>query len=84
MTLLNRSDGDDASEGSSYLDIVDLIKSISYRPIEDLEELFRRVMFSVCISNTDDHLRNHGFLYTENGWMLSPAFDITPNEDGLG
>lgn len=84
MTLLNRSDGDDASEGSSYLDIVELIKSISFRPIEDLEELFHRVMFSVCVSNTDDHLRNHGFLYTENGWMLSPAFDINPNEDGIG
>ena len=84
MTLLNRSDGDNASEGSSYLDIVELIKSISFKPIEDLEELFRRVMFSVCVSNTDDHLRNHGFLYTENGWMLSPAFDINPNEDGIG
>lgn len=84
MTLLNRSDGDDAAEGSSYLDIVELIKSISYKPTEDLEELFRRVLFSVCISNTDDHLRNHGFLYTENGWMLSPAFDMNPNEDGLG
>lgn len=84
MTLLNRSDGDDASEGSSYLDIVELIKTISYKPKADLEELFRRILFSVCISNTDDHLRNHGFLYTANGWMLSPAFDMNPNEDGLG
>lgn len=84
MTLLNRSDGDDASGGSSYLHMVELIKIISYKPKADLEELFRRVLFSVCISNTDDHLRNHGFLYSANGWMLSPAFDMNPNEDGLG
>lgn len=84
MTLLNRSDGDDASEGCSYLDLVELIKCKSYKSKEDLEELFRRVLFSVCVSNTDDHLRNHGFLYTQNGWMLSPAFDMNPNEDGLG
>jgi len=49
-----------------------------------LDELFRRVLFSVCVSNTDDHLRNHGFLYTESGWTLSPAFDINANETGTG
>ena len=49
-----------------------------------MEELFRRVLFSVCVSNTDDHLRNHGFLYTESGWTLSPAFDINANETGTG
>jgi len=43
-----------------------------------------QLLFSVCVSNTDDHLRNHGFLYTEAGWTLSPAFDINANETGAG
>jgi len=50
----------------------------------DLAELFRRIVFSICISNTDDHLRNHGFLLTQGGWTLSPAYDINPNPKGLG
>lgn len=50
----------------------------------DLEQLWRRIIFSICVSNTDDHLRNHGFLLTQNGWILSPAFDINPNPDSEG
>lgn len=84
MTLLQKTDGDDAYSGVSYLDIVEFIKSECADAKADLEELFRRVLFSVCVSNTDDHLRNHGFLYTESGWMLAPAFDINPNETGTG
>lgn len=84
MTLLHRTDGDDADSGVSYLDIVALIKSLCEDVTANLEELFRRVLFSVCVSNTDDHLRNHGFLYTESGWILSPAFDINANETGTG
>ncbi len=84
MTLLRRTDGDDAESGVSYLDLVDFIKSECADATDNLEELFRRVLFSVCVSNTDDHLRNHGFLYTEAGWNLSPAFDINPNETGAG
>ena len=53
-------------------------------PQEDLPELWRRIVFSIAISNTDDHLRNHGFLLTEKGWRLSPAYDINPNPDGMG
>lgn len=49
---------------------------------EDLKELFRRIVFSICISNTDDHLRNHGFLLNDKGWSLSPVYDINPNPDG--
>ncbi len=51
----------------------------------DLEELWRRIVFSIAVSNSDDHLRNHGFLLSEEGWELSPAYDINPNEmaDGL-
>lgn len=50
----------------------------------NLEELFRRVLFLVCVSNTDDHLQNHESIYTESGWTLSPAFDINANETGTG
>ena len=84
MTLLQRTDGDDADSGVSYLDIVGFIRSECADVTMNLEELFRRVLFSVCVSNTDDHLRNHGFLYTEAGWTLSPAFDINANETGTG
>ena len=84
MTLLQKSDGDDADTGVSYLDLAAFIKSNCTAVRENLEELFRRVLFSVCVSNTDDHLRNHGFLYTESGWTLSPAFDINANETGTG
>ena len=82
MTLLHRTDGDDAESGVSYLELVRFIKSESADATIHLEELFRRILFSVCVSNTDDHLRNHGFLYTEAGWMISPAFDINANETG--
>jgi len=82
MTLLSRTDGDDAESGVSYLELVSFIKSECADATIHLEELFRRILFSVCVSNTDDHLRNHGFLYTEAGWIISPAFDINANETG--
>lgn len=50
----------------------------------DLEELWRRIPFFICVKNTDDHLHNHGFILTKNGWVLSPAFDINPTENGTG
>jgi len=76
MTLLEASDGDRAS----YLDIADVIEAESPRAGQDLRELWRRIAFSVLISNTDDHLRNHGFLReTTAGWTLSPAFDLNPD-----
>lgn len=84
MTLLQKTDGDDADTGASYLNLVEFIKSNCVDAKADLEELFKRVLFSVCVSNTDDHLRNHGFLYSEAGWILAPAFDINPNETGTG
>lgn len=84
MTLLNHADGEDGDSGISYLEMVSFIKSECTNVTANLEELFRRVLFSVCVSNTDDHLRNHGFLYTESGWTLSPAFDINANETGTG
>lgn len=84
MTLLQRKDGDDADSGISYLELVGFIKSECANSSSNLEELFRRVLFSICVSNTDDHLRNHGFIYTGDGWTLSPAFDINANENGTG
>ena len=50
----------------------------------DLEELWKRIVFNICVTNTDDHLRNHGFILSENGWILSPAYDINPVEEGTG
>lgn len=84
MTLLGQTDGDNYSTGCSYLDIAQFITKQGARPTEDLEELWQRIVFSISISNTDDHLRNHGFLLTKNGWILSPAYDINPNPHGAG
>lgn len=76
MTMLEASDGDRAS----YLDIAEVIERHSPEAREDLRQLWRRIAFSVLISNTDDHLRNHGFLRTSSaGWALSPAFDLNPD-----
>jgi serine/threonine-protein kinase HipA len=83
MTLLGRTDGEDAA-GASYLELAEFITRHGASVETDLEELWRRVVFSICVKNTDDHLRNHGFLLTRNGWILSPAYDINPNEYGKG
>jgi serine/threonine-protein kinase HipA len=84
MTLLGYTDGTDASSGVSYLELVDFITKYGARPENDLKQLWRRIVFSICVSNTDDHLRNHGFLLTEKGLVLSPAYDINPVETGMG
>jgi serine/threonine-protein kinase HipA len=84
MTMLGYTDGQDHSDGASYLEIVDFISKHGANVNGDLEELWRRIVFNICISNTDDHLRNHGFILTDKGWILSPAFDINPNESGTG
>jgi serine/threonine-protein kinase HipA len=82
MTLLGRTDGDGASTGVGYLDLADLLVRMGAEPSRDLEQLWRRVVFSMCVSNTDDHLRNHGFLLTPRGWRLAPAYDQNPNPEG--
>jgi serine/threonine-protein kinase HipA len=84
MTLLGHSDGQDHVDGVSYLELVDFITSQGGKVELDLEELWRRIVFSICVSNVDDHLRNHGFLLTNSGWVLSPAYDINPIETGTG
>ncbi len=75
MTLLNKTDNESSS---SYLDLVGFIKENGSNPKEDLIELFKRVAFNIAISNTDDHLRNHGFIYEKDGFRLSPLYDVNP------
>ncbi|GJL95503.1 MAG: phosphatidylinositol kinase [Hyphococcus sp.] len=75
MSLLGKSDGDQAS----YTDIAEMIRRHSSAPTDDLHELYRRMVFNVLISNHDDHLRNHAFLYDKGDqWRLSPAYDLNP------
>lgn len=67
------------NETHSYLDIVDALRQSGSRPRDDMHQLWRRIVFNVLISNVDDHLRNHGFLYAGvDGWCLSPAYDLNP------
>ncbi len=84
MTLLGYTDGADAATGVSYLELVEWIGSHCDCVAQNLEQLWRRIVFNVAVSNCDDHLRNHGFLLTSRGWMLSPAYDINPDEQGMG
>lgn len=84
MTLLGRKDGDGADTGVSYLDLADFLIRYGARVNQDLEQLWRRIVFYVCVSNTDDHLRNHGFMLTDRGWVLSPAYDMNPVATGGG
>jgi serine/threonine-protein kinase HipA len=75
MSMLGSKD----NETRSYLEIVDALRQHGAAPKEDMEALWRRLVFYILISNTDDHLRNHGFLYQgQEGWRLSPAYDLNP------
>ena len=78
LTLLGLTDGDNASTGFGYPDIVDFIIRHGSNVEQNLEELYRRVAFYIIVGNSDDHFRNHGFLLTHKGWELSPAYDINP------
>lgn len=84
MTVLGKKDGDGADSGISYLDIAQAIKQNSVIPKKDLQEMWKRIVFSIAVSNTDDHLRNHGFLFDSNGFRLSPLYDVNPNPEGTG
>jgi serine/threonine-protein kinase HipA len=76
MTLVQGRD----RETGSYLDIAEAIEEYGAMPTEDLHELWRRMAFGLLISNTDDHMRNHGFLReSTSGWKLSPVFDVNPD-----
>ncbi len=84
MTLLQRTDGEDAANGASYLELAEFIIQHGAQPEQDLKQLWQRIVFFICVSNVDDHLRNHGFILQPNGWVLSPAFDINPVASGNG
>ena len=74
MSMLDAFDGDPRS----YLEIADAIRQYGASAEEDCSQLWRRVVFNILISNSDDHLRNHGFLYGPGGWRLAPAYDLNP------
>lgn len=78
MTLLGKTDGASGVDGTGYLDIASFIREYGASPNEDLAELWRRIVFNMAVSNTDDHLRNHGFVLSEKGWRLSPLYDVNP------
>ena len=78
MTLLGKTDGASAADGSSYLDIAAFIKSYGAQPKKDLGELWKRIVFNMAVTNTDDHLRNHAFILIDKGWILSPLYDVNP------
>lgn len=81
MTLLGHTDG---AEGVSYLDLAGFIMKNGGNVSEDLRELWKRIVFNIAVKNTDDHLRNHGFILSPNGWLLSPAYDVNPVYFGRG
>ncbi len=81
MTLLGKQDG---ATGASYLDMAGFIIKNGADVKRDLKELWRRIVFNIAVKNTDDHLRNHGFLLSSQGWSLSPAYDMNPNSGGQG
>jgi serine/threonine-protein kinase HipA len=77
MTLLEAQDG----QPRDYTEIAEVIPENSSATTDDLRQLWRRIAFSVAVHNTDDHLRNHGFLRHKAGWRLAPGFDINPNPE---
>lgn len=78
MTLLGKKDGASAADGTSYLELASFIKAYGVQPKLDLLELWKRIVFNMAVSNTDDHLRNHAFILAKNGWALSPLYDVNP------
>ncbi|MBP2834223.1 type II toxin-antitoxin system HipA family toxin [Aquimarina sp. U1-2] len=85
MTMTGNTEETIKVEPPSYLEIVEFIENYGVDVEANLHRLWRRIVFNIAISNTDDHLRNHGFILTDKGWMLSPAYDLNPSieKDGL-
>ncbi len=85
MTLTGHQDGDDASTGASYLELARVLIDQGVQTDIDLRELWSRIVFNLLVSNTDDHLRNHGFIMVPGrGWRLSEAYDMNPVPDSQG
>lgn len=85
MTMTGNNEDTIKENPAGYLDIAEFIQFSGAQNTNDLHQLWRRIVFNIAISNTDDHFRNHGFILTTEGWILSPAFDINPyiDKDGL-
>jgi serine/threonine-protein kinase HipA len=81
MTMTGNNEDMIRDNPASYLDIADFIQTYGTNVEENLHQLWRRIVFNIAISNTDDHLRNHGFILTDEGWILSPAYDLNPSID---
>lgn len=84
MTMIGKNEELIRDNVPSYLEIAEFIQFSGSQIDKDLEQLWRRIIFNILISNTDDHLRNHGFILTSDGWRLSPAYDINPSIDKNG
>lgn len=85
MTMTGNNEETIKENQPSYLEIAEFISNYGVAIEENLHQLWRRIIFNIAISNTDDHLRNHGFILTKEGWILSPAYDLNPSidKDGL-
>ncbi|WP_416448557.1 type II toxin-antitoxin system HipA family toxin [Leeuwenhoekiella sp. A2] len=84
MTMTGNTE-DTIRDGSpSYLEIVEFIETYGCNVEANLHQLWRRIVFNIAISNTDDHLRNHGFILISKGWILSPAYDLNPSIEKEG
>lgn len=85
MTMTGNTEDIIRDKTPSYLEIVEFIENYGVDVETNLHQLWRRIVFNIAISNSDDHLRNHGFILTEKGWVLSPAYDLNPSieKDGL-
>lgn len=85
MTMTGNTEDIIRDTTPSYLEIVEFIENYGVDVEKNLDQLWRRIVFNIAISNTDDHLINHGFILTQKGWILSPAYDLNPSikKDGL-
>ncbi len=84
MTMTGNTEETLKVKPAGYLDIAEFIQYSGAQNAVDLQQLWRRIVFNIAVSNTDDHLRNHGFLLSQKGWKLSPAFDINPSIEKSG
>ena len=84
MTMTGQTEETLKQRTASYIDLAEFLQFQGSRNTEDLQQLWRRLVFNIAISNTDDHLRNHGFILKSSGWLLSPAFDLNPSIDKSG
>ena len=84
MTMTGNNEDTLKEHTASYLELAEFIQFSGGNIKADLWQLWRRLIFNIAVSNTDDHLRNHGFLLTEKGWHLSPAYDLNPSVEKNG